>query len=279
MISQRKLELCGLKYDNESKCCYKYNGNELRIDFEYHDDVIYIDMTTMKRPEKMRYLIEQLLGRFKRRKYIKIECRDTQNKLDVLLEHIKRLRNITLNVENTDIVIGRYDYPNIYDGVLRDCTITLAEQYTIKHKQIIQVRNDDVFIYFDPPLMYDRCKLIGNLSTYIETPVAICGDATNRWCPRWNKMRSYVDYKERRTYVYGSTQYIMRQKMKLSLGPAKGDYDNDYKEYQRYGRQVLHYLNNCAKRIQRSWRRSISDPNYRICRERLQNEYNYLMDQ
>jgi hypothetical protein len=212
----------------------------------------------------------------------KIECResvyDKQNKLDVLLEHIKPLRNITLNVENTDIVIGRYDYPKVYHGVLRDCKIRLAEQYTIKHKQIIQVRNDDVFIYFDPPLMYDRCKLIGNLTTYIETPIAICGDAANRWSPRWNKMRSYVEYKERRTYVYGSTQYIIRQKMKLSLGPAKGDYDKDYKEYQLYGRQVLHYLNNCAKRIQRSWRRSISDPNYRICRERLQNEYHYLMD-
>jgi type III secretory pathway component EscU len=67
-------------------------------------------------------------------------------------------------------------------------------------------------------------------------------------------------------------QYIIRKKMKLSLGPSKND-EKDYKEYQTYARQILHYLNNRARLIQRSWRRCISDPMYKVCRERLQNEY------
>jgi hypothetical protein len=222
MISKRKLELCGLKCDNESNgCYYHYQDNEMNIDFEYHDDVIYIDMTIMNRPDKIPYLLQQFLGRFKRRKYIKIECHesvyDTQNKLDVLLEHIKPFPNLSFNVLNSDIVIGRYDYPKIYHGVLRNCTITLAEQYTISHKQIIQVTKDDIFIYFDPPLMYDRCKVIGNLTTYIETPIAKCGDT---YIPRWNKMQTCVDYKERRMYIYGSTQMLEIRRIRKSRFPC-----------------------------------------------------------
>jgi hypothetical protein len=130
-----------------------------------------------------------------------------------------------------------------------------------------------VFIYFDPPLMYDRSKVIGDLTTYIETPIAICGDLSKGRIPRCRKLSSCVDYKETRRYVYGSTKYEVIKKMKLSLGPLKRGYEGECTEYQRYARQVLQYLNNRAKCIQRAWRRCISDPSYKVCRKRLQAEY------
>jgi hypothetical protein len=32
----------------------------------------------------------------------------------------------------------------------------------------------------------------------------------------------------------------------------------------------------CAKKIQRAWRRAVSDPEYKICRDRLMKEYSEL---
>jgi hypothetical protein len=267
MVSEQKLELCGLSRCIKKSHSYKYQGNEIDIDFDYDEDVIYVDITTQNRPDRIPYLIEQLLGRFKRCKLINVTAYDDE----ILLNYLTS-KKITVKVYPQGIVIGRYDYPNIYHGVLRDCKIRLANKYTITHKQIIQVTNEDVFIYFDPPLIYNLSGASGDLSTYIETPISICGDPVIHWRPRWNKLRLCVDY-DKQTYLHGTQTYVLRKKMKISLGPSKRGYEQEYKEYQTYARQILHYLNNRAKYIQRAWRRCISDPIYKVCRERLQNEY------
>ena len=265
MISERKLALCGL-INKTGKHKYKYHENELYVDFA--DNVIYVDILTEKSSDNIRYLLEQLLGRFKTYKCVNVTAYDDET----LLEKLKKSRGLKIIVNNRNIVIGRYDYPKIYAGVINNCMIRLANKYTISHKQIIQVTKDDIYINFDPPLMYNLSGMSGDLSTYIKTPVAICGDPVIHWRPRWNKLSFCVDY-DNQTYVHGSPTYVLRKKMKISLGPSKGGYEEDYKEYQSYARQVLHYLNNRAKMIQRSWRRCISDPSYKVCRKRLQEEY------
>jgi hypothetical protein len=135
MIAEGKLKLCGLRHKS-GEYSYEYDGNELNIDFDYDGNVIYIAVVELKSAKKIPYLIEQLLGRIKRRKYIKIEC-DTVTKMEEIKKHMNVLKNVTQNVENTDIVIGRNDYPKMNDGILRNCKIRLADEITICHKQMM----------------------------------------------------------------------------------------------------------------------------------------------
>jgi hypothetical protein len=271
MTSDRKLALCGLT-QKTGKHKYKYDENEVYVDFA--DNVIYVDILTEKSTETIRYLLEQLLGRFKTYKYVNVTAYDDE----ILLEQLKNSRGLKTNVKDRNILVERHDNPKIYTGIIRDCTIRLANKYTLKHKQIIHVTKDDIYIYFDPPLMYELSGTTGDLSTYIKTPVATCGDPVTHWRPRWNKLTLCVDYDDKGAYVHVTPTYVIRTKMKISLGPSKRGYEEEYKEYKRYARQVLHYLNNCAKRIQRSWRRCISDPSYHQCRKRLQAEYKEMDD-
>lgn len=98
--------------------------NAMNINFEYHDD---IDIHVLHTPHKMSFLIQQLLGRFKRKKYIKIQCKN--NTLTSLLNYLHCTKGITMNKQKSDIIIGRYNYPN---GVMRDCEIKLANKYIHK---------------------------------------------------------------------------------------------------------------------------------------------------
>jgi hypothetical protein len=255
--------------DNKLKLC-GYNkltsqGNRINIEFHYDKNAIYINIVILKTLYQLTYFINQLLGRFKTRKFIVIQGKWNDNFLNIL----KNTKNITINVQNSDIIIKRCDYPKIYHGVIGNCTIDL-----IQHKQIIQITKDDMFIYFDPPLIFEK----GDLSALIITPVAICGDVNANWKPKWKKLEMCTGYAETKTYIYGPKTYIVKSKMKISSGPSKYmGYENEFKKYQRYAKQVSHYLNNQAKRIQRAWRKCTIDPSYKICRDRLMREYNELV--
>ncbi len=41
----------------------------------------------------------------------------------------------------------------------------------------------------------------------------------------------------------------------------------------RYKASLINYNDRCAKLIQRAWRRCVSNPEYRVCKERLMREF------
>jgi len=259
---------------NKQDFNYKYHDNMMSIDFDYHLDAIYIEMFACRSPIKIPFLVQQLLGRYRTRNIVLAHCPRA------LIKVLNSMPTHHVHIKHSMAIIGRIQHHKTYHGILRKCSITLKNQETIHHDQIIQVHENDVYIYFSPPLVYDSNKLSGDLATRITSQVATCGDPQTHWKPRWNKLELCTNYSEKTKIIYTSPHYKVRQKMKISLRPLPCKYDGykeEYAEYQTYARQVLFHFDLQAKRIQRAWRRAISDPAYTICRNRLTKEFSDMV--
>ena len=295
MPISKKLQLCGLKeyidedYDpNSTTYTVLYKDQQMMIDASYDPDAIYIDIYKRKKLKTFHHLIIQLLGRYKHR-HIVIKNQapyHRHNKLPNLYFELRRTLPTNISVARSphdERMIYIFRYPPMCKpiGTIRNCEMTFMKFdkaiFTTKHTQIITKHNNDIYIHFEPPLLYANAQLSSDIATYITTPIATCGARKSFESPRWNKLEQCTKYREKHHIIHTPNTHIARRKMMISLDPMKNTkceyYQPEYTQYQTYARQILFHLNHQAKTIQKAWRRCISDPTYKVCQRRLTNEF------
>lgn len=132
-----------------------------------------------------------------------------------------------------------------------------------KHKALISVNAEAVTLMFVPPFTYRRVNLEGHLSISfedscgghkLEIPKLKCGHI-----------------KERQSIYVGRGEgfYVYVKGIEIFLTNVNNvKYDT--------GIYLKTHINHAAHIIQRCWRRTISNPSYKLCRKRLMQEYNEM---
>lgn len=179
--------------------------------------------------------------------------------------------------------------PTHADAVLRNCIMhftpkrkpTYSEPH--KHHQYITINADEgtMVIQLEPPLLFPAD--VSDESVYMEC----CGGTihlNDTWYkgagPRLNKLRYYMEDDNPRYGVPIPSSMCILQYLTLPMASHEelftnkpDHYPTEMNDFRQYARNVKAYLDGMARRIQRMWRRAISDPNHTMCKRRLFREF------
>ena len=279
-----------LSCNEETLFVYKHDYDHI-FQLDMINNTVYIDFHYMTEAKSIRQMITQLFGRFSKMRHM-VFTYIIPSRIKSLKRELRKCSKLDMiwwkDIGKPQLFISRTKIPVTPDGIIHDCKVTLYADYgckdiicEYKHKQVITIKDNTMYIRFQPPMLIPhptKIRMPLKLSNSFYTIQTVDSDAPTY--PRWDKLESMTKKWEDYEIFYLPKAYTIRQELIIDLdADPQGYYKEHYEEFRRYARVVFQALNRSALRIERAWRTCISDPSFTMCKKRLESELEELVEE
>lgn len=250
---------------------FRYGRTKHTLSVDAGTEALYLNLVTCMPQNYLHRLMVRMLRYFPKYKYIVLD--DIRRESNELADAVLAWDWCYVLPFEKSLVLTRK--PTNLSGVgVRNCELTLTFKgfcMQHQHRQWISVEDNVMTIVFDPPVIFPSHNAhdvtVKLRSPYFEMQPRECG-----MYPRWDKLCLYPEYDHLVVGCSPSSAKVCKELL-IVIGNYYERYIEEHILFRDYAKTMKDVLDVYAKKIQRAWRRCISDPSYYVCRERLLREF------